>query len=226
MIVYEDGSQEPKSYRPTQKRFSTVEDLLFDNFIPTSSVMFRRGLFGSTPDWFNDLKMGDWPTHILNALYGKIGYIDEIMAVYLVHSGGIWSTKERLKHEKAIIDLFEVLNKHLDFKYRRIVRRNLRYKYFVLSEQYEWMEAAGDARAFFTKCLKMYFLIMSESFRFKARRGLNSQTSILNNIKSPESSKLFKMLLRLYFVDILQSYAPSLHKFIRRIAQRLNLDLY
>ena len=55
--------------------------------------MFRNGLFAEFPQWFFQLPMGDWPLHILNAFYGDIGFIDEVMGVYRIHSGSMWSSR-------------------------------------------------------------------------------------------------------------------------------------
>lgn len=226
LIVHEDGSKEPTHYRSSQKEFSTVDDLLLDNFIPTCSVMYRRGLFGRLPDWLDALKMGDWPMHILNALHGKVGYIDETMAVYVVHPGGIWSTKDWQENDKAIIELFEALNRHLPTKYTRSVRRILRYRYILLSENYENVGDLAAARAYTIKSIAKHFLIISEPFRYANRCGSKSVNSLPNYFKSIRSSKLFKNLVRLYVVPILEMYTPRLYNFLKTIARRFNLNLY
>jgi hypothetical protein len=59
----------------------------------TASVMFQRGLFHVFPDWIYNLSMLDWVLHILNSERGNIGYIDESMSVYRIHSAGVWSSK-------------------------------------------------------------------------------------------------------------------------------------
>ena len=73
-----------------------LADLMRGNFMHTCSVVFRAGLFGDFPDWIFKCPMGDWPLHVLNARHGKIGYLDDVMAVYRKHSRGFWSGQERL----------------------------------------------------------------------------------------------------------------------------------
>lgn len=58
-------------------------------------------MYGELPDWFYTTKTGDWALHVLNAEYGKIGYINEVMAAYRIHKGGFWSS------EKWTIQLFD-----------------------------------------------------------------------------------------------------------------------
>lgn len=225
LILHEDGSVEPTSYRPSQKEFSTVEDLLLDNYIPTASVMFRRGLFGGVPDWVGTLKMGDWPIHILNALHGKIGFIDQTMAVYVVHRGGVWSTKGWQDHALAIIDLFEALGRHLEPKYSRLISRILRWRYFTVSERYENIDDLTNARTYAIKSLTKHFMIINEPFRYGNMGDSNLVNSLPNYIKSVRSARLFKSMLRLYVVPILRSNTPTLYKFLRAIVRQLNMGL-
>lgn len=230
LIVYEDGGREPEPYRPSQKPFSTVEDLLVDNYIPTASVMYRSGLYQKVPDWVGALKMGDWLIHILNAHHGKIGYLDERMAVYLVHAGGVWSTKDWRDHAPALIEMFEALGRHLEPKYRRVVRRILRWRYFSLAEQYQGIDEFSRARACMVKAIAHHLRIACE------RPGTSGQapasSSLPENIASLGGRDLYKMLLRLYLTPLksgvvppLKKYAPCLYNSFRFIAVRiLKLD--
>ncbi len=225
LIVHEDGSREPMRYRPSQKAFSSVEDLLIDNYIPTCAVMFRNGLFGRIPDWVGVLKMGDWLIHILNALHGRVGYLDEIMAVYVVHPGGVWSTKNWQDHDRAMIDMFEALATHLGPQYIGIINRILRWRYFSSSNRFEKMGDVARARACAMKSFTKHLIIMSEPLRFVNRDASNSSSSVPGYMESIRSATLFKSMLRLYVVQVLRSYFPPLYKFLRAIARRLNLGL-
>ena len=210
LIVYEDGSNEPSHYRPSQKEFSTVEDLLLDNYIPTCAVMYRRGLIQKTPDWFDNLKMGDWPTHILNAHYGKVGFIDETLAVYVVHPGGIWSTKNWQFREFAIIELYETLKKHLDPKYDRIIDRFLRWKYLWVSQEFEKTNNIAEARVYLVKSIMKHLAVISRPFHHKLDPGLANDMP--DYIRMERTKKLFKRYLRLFLVPFLSKYGPTVLK--------------
>jgi glycosyltransferase involved in cell wall biosynthesis len=122
-VIYEDGEHEPHEYvknRQPEKR--GLPDLLLSNFMPTCSVMFRNRLFGETPTWVYDLKMGDYPLHVLNAQFGQIGYIDEIMATYRVNSGGIWAKSGFEQQVIADLELYEALSGYLDDGHHEVLQ--------------------------------------------------------------------------------------------------------
>jgi glycosyltransferase involved in cell wall biosynthesis len=122
-VFYEDGSKEPANLiPPDQKEVSTLEDLLFINFLPTCSVVFRRGLFGVLPEWYSSLTIGDWPLHIMNARHGKIGYINEVMGVYRVHHSGFWTSMDPLPKLFEIIRMLDYIDGYLDRQYSRQIK--------------------------------------------------------------------------------------------------------
>jgi glycosyltransferase involved in cell wall biosynthesis len=90
------GRQELNHTQPMRARYD-IEDLLRGNFMHTCSVMFRSRLFEDFPSWFFQCPLGDWPLHVLNAQHGRIGYLDEVMAVYRKHGKGVWSRQSRLQ---------------------------------------------------------------------------------------------------------------------------------
>ncbi|MBV5339620.1 MAG: glycosyltransferase [Deltaproteobacteria bacterium] len=223
LIIPDDRSDEPLHYRAKQKEFSTVEDLLLDNFIPTAAVMFRRGLIESVPGWAKTLKMGDWVIHILNALHGPVGYIDETMSVYVVHRGGVWSMKTWQEHTMAMIELFEALDRHLEPKYTSSTRQILRWRYFDASVKYEQLGEMACARSFAVKAFVKHLLIFSEQLFCWKRTESNVLPTYMTSVKG---ACLFKSLLRLCVVPVMRTYFPlPLYKFMGAIARKLDLGL-
>jgi glycosyltransferase involved in cell wall biosynthesis len=108
----------------------SIEDLLADNFIPTCSVMYRWDLGGSVPDWFLDLRLGDWPLHIFVARSGKVHFTDDVMAVYRWHSGGVWSSMSTLSQSREIIRMLLTLDAQFDFQYTEKIRKTIAQHYF------------------------------------------------------------------------------------------------
>ena len=89
---------------PLQARY-TLADLCRRNFIATGAVLFRNHLYAPLPDWYATIPAGDWPLHVLNARHGDIGYLDDLMGVHRIHSGGVWSarqTAQRLDDKIAV----------------------------------------------------------------------------------------------------------------------------
>lgn len=123
MVVYDDPQRVAHRHcTDNQEMISKLDDLLLQNYIPTLSVLFRRGLFGELPSWYFTLAVGDWPLHLLNAQYGHIGYINEIMGVYRVHTGGIWSWRVSAEKIHQMLPLYGHLYGYLAAAHRPTVR--------------------------------------------------------------------------------------------------------
>jgi glycosyltransferase involved in cell wall biosynthesis len=154
-VVHEDGSRPPRPWTPPdQKPIATLEDIWCGNFIATCSTMFRRGLLGPLPPWYDAFfPITDWPLHILNAERGAIGYLNEVMGVYRHHSGGLYSPFSEERKLQETLRFLETMNRNLEYRHDRLARTAIS-KYFV-----EWAEeylARGDvarARACFRTAL-------------------------------------------------------------------------
>ncbi|MGA9390313.1 MAG: glycosyltransferase [Candidatus Sulfotelmatobacter sp.] len=113
----------------------SIEDLLRENFVMTSSVVLRRHLVPALPPWFRTIKLADWPMFALAARHGTIELMDEVMAVYRVHAGSSWSTlpATTLLHETS--RMLETLDRQLGFQYTRTIRRTIAQWYFDIARQ-------------------------------------------------------------------------------------------
>lgn len=143
---------------PGQKIVSGLEDILLKNFIPAVSVMFRKKFFGDFPDWYKDLEFEDWPLFVLCAEQGKIGYLKEVMAGYRVHAasvtGNILSVPEKYtRHLKDIIEFYQAVNKHLNFRYSLLIQKMIAAYELLLAEHYfptdkkiAWRYVAGSLK--------------------------------------------------------------------------------
>ncbi len=105
-------------YLPPAGRDSfTVEDLFrYDNFIRTSSVVYRNVLHGQLPEWIFSIPYGDITFHILHAAHGKIKYFDQEMAVYRVHEGGIYSAEAPYLNLFKALMTYRLLARHLGYE--------------------------------------------------------------------------------------------------------------
>jgi hypothetical protein len=127
-VYYEDESASEYLDPLNHCEFSTIENLLEENYIQTCSAMFRNKLFGDFPDWFFAGIIGDYPLHILNAGYGNIGYIDEVMGAYRIHSAGVWSMqtdKNFVRNYSAAIKMYEHVDAHFQNRFHSIIRRRI-----------------------------------------------------------------------------------------------------
>lgn len=88
--VVQDGYMGHHDVRGGTRDFS-LRDVLRKNPVPTLSVLFRNPRLAQYPALFLQTDMADWPLHMLNALRGDIRYVDEKMAAYRLHGGGVWA---------------------------------------------------------------------------------------------------------------------------------------
>lgn len=79
-----------------------LRDVLQQNPVPTLSVLFRRQPTAEYPALFTQTDMADWPLNMLNALRGDIRYLNEKLAAYRVHAGGVWAAF-RNNREKTML---------------------------------------------------------------------------------------------------------------------------
>jgi glycosyltransferase involved in cell wall biosynthesis len=100
----------------------TLEDLLRGNFIPTCTVMYRWGSLPRFPPWFFRSSLGDLPLHAMVAGERKIELLDDCMAVYRIHPGGIWSSRDRASQILESARMLAALSRHLDVHYANILR--------------------------------------------------------------------------------------------------------
>ncbi len=98
-----------------------LEDLLISNFIPAASIVFRNYSHGKLPDMFSQCKFIDWPLAVFIAEHGKISFLNEIMSVYRFHSGSAWQTKSAVEKTEATIEMLELINAHLEFRYNKLI---------------------------------------------------------------------------------------------------------
>ncbi len=134
LVVDEAHGRPPRRWTPDhQKEISTLDELWYGNFIATCSTMYRNGLVGELPQWYAALfPITDWPLHILHAEHGAIGYVDEVMAVYRCHSGGLYSPLAESRKLDATAAFYEVMTENLGGRYESVITR-ARFRYF-----YDW----------------------------------------------------------------------------------------
>jgi glycosyltransferase involved in cell wall biosynthesis len=99
----------------------TLEDLLRENFIPTCTVVYRWDSLPRFPSWFFRSSLGDLPLHAMVAGERKIELLDDCMAVYRIHEGGVWSSRDRASQVLECARMLAALSRHLDAHYASIL---------------------------------------------------------------------------------------------------------
>jgi glycosyltransferase involved in cell wall biosynthesis len=144
MMVWEAAGREPAVHRPPgQKSTYHVEDLLVHDFVATSSAVVRRACLPALPDWWASVPVFDWPFFVLNALGGRIGYIDECWSAYRQHEQGVYSAlpqEQQMEQNIAVIRIFRGV---LGPRYEALLTRALSSRYLTLAMLYR---EKGDAK--------------------------------------------------------------------------------
>jgi len=138
-----------------------VEELIRHNFIPTTSRMLRRSSMPVLDSGFENLQLGDWPSSIMIALNGKIGFIPEIMAVYRLHGTSTWSSQAKGERDFATYEMFHYLfQRRLGSHQLSIARSALEYSRLAL----DYRRPQG---------LKANIPLIAESFKIARQTGLS-----------------------------------------------------
>jgi hypothetical protein len=113
-----------------------VDELIRRNFIPSVSRLLRRAKVPRFDGGFDDLKLGDWPTSIMMALDGEIGFLPQKMAVYRLHPESTWSSKDQAVRSLGTYEMFYYLfQKRLRPYESSIAQSTLRFCRLVLDHQ-------------------------------------------------------------------------------------------
>ena len=90
-----------------------INDLLYNNYIQTASIVFRNKLVKYFPDWYKALMPGDWPLNIIIAQFGDIYYFSECMCVHRNFNSGVWSSQKALTRIDNLLNVCNVIGKEL-----------------------------------------------------------------------------------------------------------------
>jgi glycosyltransferase involved in cell wall biosynthesis len=137
-LFHEDGSMPPRPATPAFDRdVFDLDDLIRACFIPFLTVMFRRAALAAVPEWGFSYPWFDWLFHIACARQGPIGFLDEDMAAYRVHSHGNWSARDRIAQLEEDLSVYERLAAELPER-RELIERCVENRHCQLA-----VEASG-----------------------------------------------------------------------------------
>ncbi|KEO75004.1 glycosyltransferase [Anditalea andensis] len=113
---------------------SLEADHFLDGFNPitTSSVMNRNILGASLPEWYFNLPFPDYSYYFLLLQYGKVHYSPDVMSVYRVHKGGVWSGDTYKNQYGNMINFYTQIHHHLPFLSRKKIDKSKAYYHYLL----------------------------------------------------------------------------------------------
>jgi glycosyltransferase involved in cell wall biosynthesis len=131
----------PREYR----RGRTLEDIYFNYWLPTCSLVFRASAAPCDFSWAADLAMGDVPLLAELCSRGPLLFVEEVAAVYRQHSGGVWSNAGSEQKIRSMIQLYNRAEKRFG-SHRLPTMQKARKRYYaqlfgVLVERNAFREA-------------------------------------------------------------------------------------
>lgn len=133
-------SELPPTWRggpPRPQSFYTVDDLLEEgHFVPSCTAVFRTELARDAAAWTRDTPFLETTYFVRFALKGKIGFLDQEMAMFRCRAGGIYGASSRTRGVRSAIRTHRLLGKHLGLDRRESYRRGLRRLYLLLSQEF------------------------------------------------------------------------------------------
>jgi hypothetical protein len=142
---FEDESRPSLRCPARAKPLSGVADVLGDHLVQTCSIVFRREHLPPIPEWVLNLAMADRSLCLLLAEAGDLAFIDEVMAIYRAHSGGVWWGTPSIYKARELLRMYEAFQVHLGEKWRQEISTQLIHLHreiALLSEQQSDPEVA------------------------------------------------------------------------------------
>lgn len=104
-------------------RLVSARDLIADNLVGNfSTCMYRKTALDTLPQRLFEICSYDWIVNICVARSSLIGFLEEPMSVYRLHSNGVWTQTphvEKLKQQLALISEYDNLTNnvfHVEFE--------------------------------------------------------------------------------------------------------------
>jgi len=132
----------------------TVDDIINGDFAPTATLVLRRHLIPPFPKWFFEMKMGDWPLLALTARSGSIQLMDEVLAMYRVHAGGVWSSMAFFSRQIESIRMLRSLDQELQYRYHDTVRKTIARCYLLMAASSRSQKRWTDTAKYLLACIR------------------------------------------------------------------------
>lgn len=145
------------------KRTTTFDDLIFDNYIPSVTALFKniQNHQNQLPNWVLTFPYGDWPTYLWTIKDGgKIHFLDEITAVYRMDIGESFKIrKQPSKMVKTNLDITSEILKDSNFQNKQQIVKK------ALSKQRMSLMVRYNRERNYLGAIKLYFYNMKYDFK-------------------------------------------------------------
>jgi glycosyltransferase involved in cell wall biosynthesis len=148
----------------------SLEEFLFKNYVPTASLVFEKKYFFPIPEWYKNIKYGDYALYLLILFRSnkKAYYLSDVMSVYRIHDNGSFSKLGDVDKALNYINLFTTfkkkvfknkfnsyLNKIISFNYAQLILLLFKQKAYFNSTYYFLLLFIKNPLYIYQKVLKI-----------------------------------------------------------------------
>lgn len=187
-ILFEGENRIEDGNPPDQKEHSTLADILDHDFINTCSTVIRKEAFGTLPSWYAAENCPDWWLFVMAAQRGRLAYLPEKMAVYRVHSGGVWSGKDRVAQLEMVAGFYRRMLEYLPPAHAGLVRTPLGRTCYELARECERRGDPGAAKRWDAEALAAQ--PDRREFEWRLRAAGGSSATLEFPVGNPEAVRL------------------------------------
>ena len=127
------------AFAPPATVTNIVDLACHSNYIHTASCVFRNNIhqefFGPS---HHLAPAGDYYLHMMNAKYGDIFYIDEVMSVYRVHENSVWSSKTSVYQQQKTLETYICILSDLDDNFSEAIQMLEKNIYYYIEKIYRY----------------------------------------------------------------------------------------
>jgi len=125
LVVYENSRKKPNLFASIDKEEYDIQDIIQKMwFISTASIVFRTNLYDKT-EWLNYVSAGDYTLQLVLATKGKIGAINEVMAVYRRHNTSMGTKLKAGYTDLKMTETLSFFNYSTNFKYNSMIQNKI-----------------------------------------------------------------------------------------------------
>lgn len=146
IALFNSNNQYKCNYHSKSIKIFTPDEVIRGGggFMPTCSLVIHSSIFKNLPTWFFDTApVGDVFLQILGSIGNGALYFPESTCVYRIASEGSWTSKDKERNEKIIMEnrlksqyCFEMLNKMTNYKYNSSFKKAVALGYCSSSYKY------------------------------------------------------------------------------------------
>lgn len=181
--IQDDKPAAPPVSSPVEKESGALEDLLRWNYLLTCTVVYRAGLFDAIPAHFRQVRNLDMALWAMLAEHGRVGFINEEMAAYRMHSGGLWIGAAMETQIASLEYAIGKIHAYFGNRFQRLHRESLCIRYAEYAASYSQMGKHANAirllrKAFFKSPTAFFTLLnvrkcLTNEFKFHVLLPVN-----------------------------------------------------